>query len=143
MITSDCAGRSKSGGQDFILEPTAQSDCGIEVGCLSSKRRRRMIKVIVSYELKKGADMQPVFLKLRSYAMTFPGFISAENIVSMEDASIAALVYNWERPEDWDAWRNSKVRQQIVQEAEALLVSEPKITAYMIMPTSTWTYPRY
>jgi heme-degrading monooxygenase HmoA len=102
-----------------------------------------MIKVIVSYKPKKGADMQPVFLKLRSHAMTFPGFISAENIVSVEDASIAALVYNWERPEDWDAWESSKLRQQILQEAEALLVSKPTVTVYMVVPTSTWTYPRY
>jgi hypothetical protein len=93
-----------------------------------------VIKVIVSYELKKGADMQPVFLKLRSYAMTFPGFISAENIINMKDTSVAALVYNWE---------SSKLRQQILQEAEALLVSKPTVTVYMVMPTSAWTYPRY
>jgi hypothetical protein len=30
-----------------------------------------MIKVIEGYELKQSADIQPVFQKLRSYAMTF------------------------------------------------------------------------
>jgi heme-degrading monooxygenase HmoA len=99
-----------------------------------------MIKVIVGYELKEGVDIQPVLLKLRSYAMTFPGFISAEHIRSMKDTSIVALLYNWERLEDWDAWESSKLRHQILQEAEALLVSKPRITVYTIMPTSAWSY---
>jgi heme-degrading monooxygenase HmoA len=99
-----------------------------------------MIKVIEGYELKKGADIQPLFLKLRSYAMTFPGFISAEHIRSVKGTSIAALLYNWERLEDWDAWESSKLRQQILQEAEALLVSKPRITVYAVIPTSAWAY---
>jgi heme-degrading monooxygenase HmoA len=102
-----------------------------------------MIKVIVGYELKEGADIQPVLLKLRSYAMTFPGFISAEHIRSVKDTSIVALVYNWERLEDWEAWESSKLRQQILQEAEVLLGSKPRITIYEVMPTPAWTYTRY
>lgn len=99
-----------------------------------------MIKVIEGYELKKGADIQPVFQKLRSYAMTFPGFISAEHIRSVKGTSIAALLYNWEKPENWEAWESSKLRQQIIQEAEAFLVSNPRVTVYEVMPTSAWTY---
>jgi heme-degrading monooxygenase HmoA len=99
-----------------------------------------MIKVIDGYELKQGADIQPVFLKLRSYALTFLGFISAEHIRSVKGTSIAALLYNWERLESWEAWESSKLRQQILQEAEPLLASEPRITIYEVMPTSAWTY---
>lgn len=99
-----------------------------------------MIKVIEGYELKKGADIQPVFLKLRSYAMTFPGFISVEHIRSLKGTSIAALLYNWERLEDWEVWESSKLRQQILQEAESLFLSEPKVTIYEVMSTSGWAY---
>ena len=102
-----------------------------------------MIKVIEGYELKKGADIQSLFLKLRSYAMTFPGFISAEHIRSVKGTSIAALLYNWKRLEDWEAWEVSKLRQQILQEeSEALFVSKPRITVYEVIPTSAWTYTR-
>ena len=97
-----------------------------------------MIKVIEGYELKNGADIQPLFLKLRSYAMTFPGFVSAEHIRSVKGTSIAALLYNWDRLENWEAWENSKLSQQILQEAEALLVSKPRITIYGVVPTSAW-----
>jgi heme-degrading monooxygenase HmoA len=99
-----------------------------------------MIKVIEGYELKKGADIQPVFQKLRSSAMTFPGFINAEHIRSVKGTYISALLYNWERLENWEAWESSKLRQQILHEAEALLVSKPRITIYEVVPTSAWTY---
>jgi heme-degrading monooxygenase HmoA len=98
-----------------------------------------MIKVIEGYELKKGADIQPLFLKLRSYAMTFPGFINAEHIRSVKGSPISALLYNWKRLEDWEIWESSKLRQQILRETEALLVSEPRITIYEVVPTSAWT----
>jgi heme-degrading monooxygenase HmoA len=99
-----------------------------------------MIKVIEGYELKKGADIQPLFLKLRSYAMTFPGFISAEHIRSMKGSPIAAVLYNWKGLGDWETWESSKLRQQMLREAESLSVSEPRITIYEVIPTSAWTY---
>jgi heme-degrading monooxygenase HmoA len=102
-----------------------------------------MIKVIEGYELKQGADIQPLFLKLRSYAMTFPGFISAEHIKSVRGTPIAALLYNWRTREDWEAWESSKLRQQLLQESEPLLASEPRITMYEVVPTSAWTYTKY
>ena len=105
-----------------------------------NKEKAKMIKVIEGYELKKGADIHPLFLKLRSYAMTFPGFISAEHIRSVKGSPIAALLYNWKRLEDWEIWESSSLRQQILQEAEALLVSKPRITIYEVIPTSGWAY---
>jgi antibiotic biosynthesis monooxygenase (ABM) superfamily enzyme len=101
-----------------------------------------MIKVIEGYELKRGADIQPLFLKLRSHAMTFPGFISAEHISSVKGSSISALLYNWAKLEDWDIWESSKLRKQLLHEAEALFVSKPRITVYEVIPTSAWTYTR-
>jgi heme-degrading monooxygenase HmoA len=102
--------------------------------------KEQMIKVIEGYELKRGTDIQPIFLKLRSYAMTFSGFISVEHIRSVKGTPIAALLYNWKAREYWEAWESSKLRQQILQESEPLLASEPRITIYEIVPTSAWTY---
>jgi heme-degrading monooxygenase HmoA len=99
-----------------------------------------MIRVIEGYELRKGADIQPVFLKLRSYAMTFPGFISAEHIRSVKGNPISALLYDWEGLENWAIWESSTLRKQILQEAEALVVSKPRITIYEVVPTSGWSY---
>jgi heme-degrading monooxygenase HmoA len=103
----------------------------------------KMIKVIEGYELKKGAAIQFVLLKLRLSAMTFPGFVSAEHIRSLTGSSIAALLYNWERLENWEAWESSKLKQQILQQIDTLLVSEPRITIYEVIPTSAWAYTRF
>ena len=99
-----------------------------------------MVKIIVGYELQEGADIQGLLVKLRAYALTFPGFVSAEHIRGVENTSIVALLYNWERLENWQAWESSKISQQILQEARESLASEPRITIYTIMPTSAWTY---
>jgi len=105
-----------------------------EIG-YSHKNERVMIKVIVGYKLKKGADIQPILLKLRSHAMTYPGFVGAENLLSGKDSSIVAMVSTWERIENWKVWEISKIRQDILREAETLLVEEPRVIVYRIMPT--------
>ena len=99
-----------------------------------------MLKVIVGYELKEGADIQPLLLKLRSYALTFPGFISAEHIRSVKNTSIVALLYNWDTLASWEAWESSKISRQLLNEVEDFLVEEPRITAYTLIPTSPWTH---
>jgi len=102
-----------------------------------------MIKVIEGYELRQGADIQPLFMKLRSYAMTFPGFISVEHIKSVHGRPIVALLYNWETIENWEAWKVSKLREKIIEESRTLFVSNPRITIYEVVPTSGWTYVKY
>jgi heme-degrading monooxygenase HmoA len=73
-----------------------------------------MIKVMVGYKLKRDADIQPILLKLRTHAMTYPGFVGAENLVSREDSSIVAMISIWEKPEHWRVWEGSAIRQEIL-----------------------------
>jgi len=101
-----------------------------------------MVKVIVGYKVKKGADIAPTLLRLRSYAVTFLGFISAENLRSEEDGSIIAMASTWENIENWRVWESASIRKQILQEAENLFEEEPRITVYRIMPTTAWEYTR-
>ena len=72
-----------------------------------------MIKVIVGYKLKEGADFGPILRKLRSQAMHYPGFVSAENLLSQKDYHIVALESTWENIKDWREWEKSKIRQDI------------------------------
>lgn len=96
-----------------------------------------MIKVIVGYKVKSGADMQPIVLKLKSHAMTYPGFVGGENLRSEEDSSLIAMLQTWEKVEDWKFWETSKARQSILSEAKSLLLEEPRVTVYKVIPT-TW-----
>jgi heme-degrading monooxygenase HmoA len=97
-----------------------------------------MIKAIVGYKLKEGADFDPILRKLRSQAIQFPGFIGAENLASDKDYHIVALVSTWENIEAWRQWEKSKLRQDILRQAAPLLIDEPRVTTYTIIPTIRW-----
>ena len=94
-----------------------------------------MIKVIFGYKIKRGADIGPILLKLRSHAMQYPGFIGAENLLSEKDSSIVAMVSTWEKTEDWRLWEQSKIGRELLREVEAISEQEPRVTIYRIMPT--------
>ena len=102
-----------------------------------------MIKVLLGFKVKKGADIQPILLKLRSYSLSFPNFVSAEYLRSEQDDSIVSISYNWERIEDYREWESSTMIKQILKEAKELTVDEPKVTIYTtIAPSSGWDkYP--
>ena len=97
-----------------------------------------MIKVIIGCKVRDGVDIQPMLLKIRSHAMTYPGFVGAENLLSEQDNSIVATVSTWEGVENWSLWEDSKISQEIFRETRLLLVEEPKITIYRIIPTVRW-----
>ena len=97
-----------------------------------------MMKVIVGYKLKEGANFDAVLRKLRSQAMQFPGFIGAENLLSEKDYHILALVSTWDKLEDWRQWEKSKIRRDILEQAVPLLAEKPKVTIYTIASTIKW-----
>ncbi len=97
-----------------------------------------MIKVFEGYKVKRGADMASVLLKLRSSAMTYPGFIGAENLQGQTDISIVAMLQSWENAESWRAWESSSMRRSILAGAKPFLVEEPRVTVYMLMSTTGW-----
>jgi heme-degrading monooxygenase HmoA len=97
-----------------------------------------VIKVINGYKLKSGADLQPVLLKLREHAMSYPGYLGADNLVSAKDPSIVAIVTSWESEEQWRVWQESKRRGEIMKEAEPLLEEELRVSVYRVIPTARW-----
>ena len=67
-----------------------------------------MIKVIVGYRVKTGADIKPMLLKLRMNSMQYPGFVGAENLTHRRDASVLVSISTWEGPENWIAWESHR-----------------------------------
>ena len=97
-----------------------------------------MIKGIIGYKVKNYKDLEPILLKLRSHAMQYPGFVSAENLVSDVDSSIVIVISTWVSIENWRSWVQSRITQDLLRQAEALLKEKSRITAYRIMPTAEW-----
>jgi len=97
-----------------------------------------VVYIIVGYKLKSGADIQPILRKLMSNAVTHPGFVKAENLISTKDKTIAVIIYTWDKIEDWHVWEQSTIRQKIIQQADTLLLEQPRVTMYQVMPTTEW-----
>ena len=97
-----------------------------------------MIKAITGYKMKEGADILPMLMKLRSHAMTYPGYIGAENLMNNHDVSIVAIITAWEDVEYFRDWENSRARRAIIEEYRGVLAEEPKVTIYRIIPTQKW-----
>ena len=97
-----------------------------------------MIKVIAGYRLRAGADIRPILLKLRSYALTCPGFVAAENLINEKDFSIVTMISTWETVENWEMWERSEIHHELHKQAEDLLVDEPRVSIYRIIPTVGW-----
>jgi len=97
-----------------------------------------MVKVITGYKLKRGADILPLLFKLRSHAMTYPGYVGAENLMNNKNVSIVAIITTWEDVECWRDWEKSKSRLAIMKEYQNLLAEEPKVSIYRIIPTQKW-----
>ena len=77
-------------------------------------------------------------MQLRSHAMQYPGFVSAENLVSEEDFSVVVMLSTWETVENWRAWVESKVTRDLLQQAKAVVMQAARITTYKTMPTIEW-----
>ena len=97
-----------------------------------------MIKGIVGCKVRKDKDIQPMLLKLRSHAIQYPGFKSVENLVNEKNISIVAMVSTWETLECWRLWEESKITQGLLREAETLLMEEPRVTTYRMIPPQMW-----
>ena len=97
-----------------------------------------MVKVIIGYKMKPKKDVLPMLLKLRSHAMTCPGYVGSENLINDKDISIVAIITTWEGAEYFRDWEKSRTRLAIINEYRDSLAEEPKITIYRIIPTRKW-----
>jgi heme-degrading monooxygenase HmoA len=97
-----------------------------------------MIKGVVGYKVRSYRDLEPILMKLRSHAMQYPGFLSAESLVSDVDSSVVVMMSTWETIEHWRMWVKSRITQDLLRQSESFLKEKPRITAYRIVPTVEW-----
>ena len=97
-----------------------------------------MIKGIIGYKVLNYKDLEPILMKLRSHAMQYPGYVGAENLVSVEDLSVVIMITTWETIEAWKTWTESRVTKDLLEQAKAVAMGGARLTAYNIMPTKAW-----
>ena len=97
-----------------------------------------MIKGIIGYKVLSYKDVEPILMQLRSHAMQYSGFVSAENLVSEEDFSVVIMISTWETIENWRTWVESRIVRDLLRQAKSVVMGAAKITAYRTMPTVEW-----
>jgi heme-degrading monooxygenase HmoA len=97
-----------------------------------------MIKGIIGYRVLIYKDLEPILMQLRSHAMQYPGFLSAENLVSQEDLSVVVMLSTWETIENWRMWVESKRTRDLLKQAKTIVLEAARITTYRTMPTKEW-----
>jgi heme-degrading monooxygenase HmoA len=97
-----------------------------------------VIRVLVGYKVKTDIDILPILLQIRSSEMSYPGFISSENLQSEDDRSTIFTMSTWQQKSDWKAWESSKIRKSLSSQLEGKLQDVPKESIYTIMPTVGW-----
>lgn len=91
-----------------------------------------MIKVLLERSIK-GKDVSEIVRLLRMLrvnAMQQPGYISGETLHAVDDPNYYLVISSWETLEDWEAWFNSPVRQQLQGELDKYLASPTTMRIY-------------
>ena len=97
-----------------------------------------MIKGIIGFKVLRYKDVEPILMQLRSHAMQYSGFVSAENLVSEKDFSVVVMISTWETIGNWRTWVESRVTRGLLRQAKAVVMGAPRITTYRTMPTAEW-----
>jgi heme-degrading monooxygenase HmoA len=96
------------------------------------------VKVLIKRKIKDG-NLQAaarLLINSRKGAMTQSGYISSETMHSLDDPQQVVVVSMWQNKEDWQAWKNSEVRESIQAEFEDYLDGQPEYEHYSLgLPT--------
>jgi len=101
-----------------------------------------MIRGIIGYQVLNYKDVEPIFTQLRSHAMQYPGFVSAENLISEGDQSVIIMITTWEKMENWRTWAKSRKTKDLLrqlQQAKAVVIGAARLTAYRTLPPTEWS----
>lgn len=91
-----------------------------------------MVTILTERRCKPGKEeeFKKLSLELRAKVIFASGFYSAETLRSTDDPLLFLIIHTWMSVEQWEAWRNSPVRQEVIRNIEALLVETEKDSVF-------------
>lgn len=90
------------------------------------------VKVIIQRNVPKDsiADVYPLLLSLREYAMRQKGFISGETLRNIDDPEEIVVIGTWQSAEDWKAWEANPKRKELQESINTLLNKKVEYGVY-------------
>ena len=86
------------------------------------------VRVIIERKIKAGreSEVMNVLRQLRTLTSRRRGFVSGDTMRSKSDPTVLMAISNWQRLEDWEAWRDSPERKESCREMEQFLLRPEK-----------------
>ena len=86
-----------------------------------------MIRVLIDRQLgdESGDVLQRMMKQMRRQAIHRPGYVSGETLRDVADPKHYVILSTWRSHADWNAWFNSRERQEIAKQMN-LVLEEPE-----------------
>jgi quinol monooxygenase YgiN len=93
-----------------------------------------MVTVMIERRCKPGKqeELRKLSAQLRSEVMFFPGFFSGHTLVSVYNPLTFLTVHEWMNIKDWDVWKNTPERKEVIRKINELLDEPQKESVYML-----------
>lgn len=91
------------------------------------------IEVQIRRVTKAGIDAKsllPYIIKLRSYAVKQPGYISGETLFNLEHPEECLVISRWTTIEHWQEWNQTSRRIELDNDMDELLAAETEYKFY-------------
>jgi quinol monooxygenase YgiN len=94
-----------------------------------------MIRVIIERRAEEGkvSELQRLILDLRAEGTREPGYVSGETLVGYGDRSLYVVISTWLSVQYWQAWADSRQRQELADEVEQLLSAPTRTTVLTLI----------
>ena len=81
------------------------------------------VKVIIKrkWKIEQPEELLPLLTELRSQAQKQAGYISGETLRSLDDPADFMVISEWQTPDDWKNWSQSKERKDIQHKVDSLI----------------------
>ena len=99
--------------------------------------------VLISREVlpENEAEAGQLMRELRIKAMLHPGYLRGETLSSLRKLGKNMVMSKWRTVEDWEGWRQSPQRQELVSKLGAFLAAPAAEEVYVDAPTTASAGP--
>jgi heme-degrading monooxygenase HmoA len=81
--------------------------------------------------LENKEELGTLLAKLRTAAVSQPGYLSGETLVALDDQDSHLVISNWQTLQEWRAWENNQERRVLIAMIDKLLVEPATVRVFI------------
>ena len=92
-----------------------------------------MIKVFIKRRIKDGKkeDYNNALNEVKPELKEYPGFVSGEVMVALDDPMSILVLATWHSKQDWVSWLESPARAKLLSSLEDVLEDHEEVECYL------------